>query len=100
MTSVAGLTGVVPGQGTDTHIMTAGTVSGTGNPLCVSSNGGATTSGCTGGGGANAATPVDDCIFHCASASLPVRYGRNERVLYVEHGPDRQRGGNRIDLHA
>jgi hypothetical protein len=34
-------------QGTDAKLLTAGTVSGEGNPLCVSGNGGATTSGCT-----------------------------------------------------
>jgi hypothetical protein len=33
-------------QGADSKLLTAGTVSGEGNPLCVSGNGGATTSGC------------------------------------------------------
>jgi hypothetical protein len=37
-------------QGTDTKILTSGTVSGTGASLCTDSNGGATTSGCSGGG--------------------------------------------------
>jgi hypothetical protein len=36
-------------QGTDSHLMSAGTVSGTGNPLCVDANGGATTT-CSGTG--------------------------------------------------
>jgi hypothetical protein len=34
-------------QGTDSKLLMAGAVSGEGNPLCVSGNGGATTSGCT-----------------------------------------------------
>jgi hypothetical protein len=33
-------------QGTDTKLLTAGTVSGTAAPLCTDANGGATTSGC------------------------------------------------------
>jgi hypothetical protein len=33
-------------QGTDTKVLTAGTVSGTASPLCTDSNGGATTTGC------------------------------------------------------
>ena len=33
-------------QGTDTKVLTAGTVSGTATPLCTDANGGATTSGC------------------------------------------------------
>ncbi len=36
-------------QGTDTKLLTSGTVSGTGATLCTDANGGATTSGCTGG---------------------------------------------------
>ena len=39
-------------QGTDTLLMTAGTVSGTGASLCTDANGGATTSGCSGGSSA------------------------------------------------
>src|SRR5574337_477676 len=35
-------------QGTDTKVMTSGTVSGTGASLCTDANGGATTSGCGG----------------------------------------------------
>jgi len=35
-------------QGTDTNLLTAGTVSGTGSPLCTDTNGGATTVGCGG----------------------------------------------------
>jgi hypothetical protein len=34
-------------QGTDTKVLTAGTVSGSGQQLCTDANGGATTSGCT-----------------------------------------------------
>lgn len=34
-------------KGTDTTLLTAGTVSGTGNTLCVDANGGATTTGCS-----------------------------------------------------
>lgn len=45
--SVAGLTGAVPGQGTDGKVLTAGTVSGLAATLCTDANGGATTSGCT-----------------------------------------------------
>jgi len=37
-------------QGTDTKLLTAGTVSGTAANLCTDANGGATTSGCTSGG--------------------------------------------------
>jgi hypothetical protein len=37
-------------QGTDTHVMTSGTVAGTGASLCLDANGGATTAGCSGGG--------------------------------------------------
>ena len=37
-------------QGTDTALLSAGTVSGTGASLCTDSNGGATTTGCTSGG--------------------------------------------------
>ena len=36
-------------QGTDTKVLTAGTVSGTGSSLCMDANGGATTSGCSSG---------------------------------------------------
>lgn len=36
-------------QGTDPNIMTSGTISGTGASLCTDANGGATTSGCSGG---------------------------------------------------
>jgi hypothetical protein len=37
-------------QGTDTKLLTSGTVSGTGVTLCTDANGGATTTGCSGGG--------------------------------------------------
>lgn len=46
--SVASLTAL---QGTDTKVMTAGAVSGTAATLCTDANGGATTSGCSSGGG-------------------------------------------------
>ena len=51
VTSVAGLIGAVPGQGTDAKVLTAGTVSGTAAALCTDAVGGATTVGCPGGGG-------------------------------------------------
>ena len=52
VTSVAGLTGAVPGQGTDSKVMTAGTISGAaGTAVCLDANGGLTTSGCSAGGG-------------------------------------------------
>jgi len=57
VTSVAGLTGAVAGQGTDTKVMTAGTVAGTGATLCTDANGGATTSGCSSGGFGPVAAP-------------------------------------------
>jgi hypothetical protein len=44
-------------QGTNSKILTAGTVSGTGAALCTDSNGGATTSGCSGGSGSPTNTP-------------------------------------------
>jgi len=37
-------------QGTDTKLLSSGTVSGTGASLCTDANGGATTSGCSGSG--------------------------------------------------
>lgn len=40
-------------QGTDTKVLSSGTVSGTGLTLCTDANGGATTSGCPNGGGSN-----------------------------------------------
>ncbi len=41
-------------QGTDSTLLSSGTVSGTGSLLCLDSNGGATTSGCAGTGGGSA----------------------------------------------
>jgi len=38
-------------QGTDTKLLTAGTIAGTAATLCTDANGGATTSGCSSGGG-------------------------------------------------
>lgn len=40
-------------QGTDSKLLTAGAVSGTGAALCTDANGGATTSGCASSGGAS-----------------------------------------------
>jgi len=37
-------------QGTDSNVLTSGTISGTAATLCTDANGGATTSGCSGGG--------------------------------------------------
>jgi len=42
----ASATTVYGKQGTDTNVLTAGTISGTGATLCTDANGGATTSGC------------------------------------------------------
>lgn len=41
-------------QGTDSNLLTSGTISGTGSPLCTDALGGATTTGCSSGGGAGA----------------------------------------------
>lgn len=43
-------------QGTDTNLLSAGTISGTAAPLCTTANGGATTTGCSSGGGASLTT--------------------------------------------
>ena len=43
-------------QGTDSKLLSAGTVTGTGVSLCTDANGGATTSGCPAGGGVSAVT--------------------------------------------
>jgi hypothetical protein len=45
-TTSGGVLGSEALQGTDTKVLTAGTVSGTGSSLCTDANGGATTSGC------------------------------------------------------
>lgn len=42
-------------QGADSNLLTAGTISGVGAPLCTDSVGGATTAGCTASAGGNAA---------------------------------------------
>ena len=44
------VTSSIPLQGTDVAILTAGTISGLANTLCVDSNGGATTVGCSNAG--------------------------------------------------
>jgi hypothetical protein len=54
--SVNGGTALTGEQGTDTKILTAGTVSGTAATLCTDSNGGATTAGCSGGSGPGTGT--------------------------------------------
>jgi hypothetical protein len=86
-------------QGTDTKVLTAGTVSGTANPLCTDANGGATTSGCpitvnvpawlqnlgTGADGsyeasstASCSTGPTHCSINCtASAPCEVTQGEN-----------------------
>ena len=49
-------------QGTDTKLLTAGTISGTGATLCTDANGGATTTGCSGGSG-----PTIQYMTYCPS---------------------------------
>lgn len=49
-TPVVTITSPLTLQGTDTKLMTAGTISGTGAGLCTDANGGATTAGCLPGG--------------------------------------------------
>lgn len=49
--SLGGLTQTYGAQGSDSNLLTAGTVSGTGASLCTDANGGATTVSCSGGGG-------------------------------------------------
>ncbi len=44
-------------QGTDTSLLSSGTISGTGASLCTDANGGATTTGCSGGGGDTITSP-------------------------------------------
>jgi len=59
------LNGTVTGsalQGTDSKLLTAGTISGTGATLCTDANGGATTSGCSGGSG-----PTIQYMTYCPS---------------------------------
>jgi hypothetical protein len=54
-------------QGTDSNIMTAGTVSGTGNPLCVDAGGGATTVGCGGAVSTSGALAGQGAFFTTAT---------------------------------
>ncbi len=58
LTNTAGVMAstIMPLQGTDANIMSAGTISGTAAPLCTDALGGATTSGCPGGGGSTLVT--------------------------------------------
>jgi hypothetical protein len=44
---------IKPLQGTDTNVLSAGTISGAGATLCTDANGGATTSGCSSSGGSS-----------------------------------------------
>jgi hypothetical protein len=86
-------------QGTDSKLLTAGTVSGTASPLCTDANGGATTAGCpnsgvltntpawlqylaTGADGSYEASPTatcstspSTCAINCTAASPCVIYG-------------------------
>lgn len=60
--SITGITGI---QGTDTNLMSAGTVSGTAASLCTDANGGATTTGCPSGSPAlsSVTNPVTSTTF-------------------------------------
>lgn len=60
LTSSGGTTPVISAsvQGTDSNLLSAGAISGTGAMLCTDANGGATTSGCPSGGGSSGATLV------------------------------------------
>lgn len=67
--SIAGGTVQTATQGTDTKLLTAGTVSGTAATLCTDANGGATTTGCTSSGFANPMTTLGDVIYGGASGT-------------------------------
>jgi hypothetical protein len=98
-------------QGTDTMLLTAGTVSGTGSPLCTDANGGATTSGCpsakvvtntplwlqylgTGADGSYEASPTNTCSTSpstCAAnctASTPCNLGSLAEKYYTSFQVD------------
>lgn len=81
VTSVAGLTGAVPGQGTDPKVMTAGTVAGTGATLCTDAQGGATTSGCS-AGGSGSFVLVEE---HTASTSAALNFTTCISSTYDEY---------------
>lgn len=61
-------------QGTDTNLLTSGTVSGVGNILCVDANGGATTVGCVGGGSGNTTSTA------LTTNTIPVANGANSII--------------------
>jgi hypothetical protein len=72
VSSVAGLTGAVPGQGTDSKVLTAGTVSGTAATLCTDAQGGATTSGCSSGGVTESTTITPNALSSAPAAAVPL----------------------------
>lgn len=61
-------------QGTDTSVLSSGTVSGTGSTLCTDANGGATTTGCLGSGvvSANNGSANELAIYTSAGGSTTV----------------------------
>ena len=56
-------------QGTDSSLLSAGTVSGTGAALCTDSNGGATTSGCSSGSGTVSSGTATQIGYYAANGS-------------------------------
>lgn len=50
-------------QGTDTNLLSSGTISGLGSPLCTDANGGATTVSCPGGGGSSTVASAEVVSF-------------------------------------
>lgn len=58
--------------GTDTRVLTAGTVSGAGSALCVDANGGATTVGCGAGGSGTVTSVAQTVPAWLAVAGSPV----------------------------
>lgn len=69
------VTSSAPLQGTDTNILTAGTVSGTAAPLCTDAQGGATTTGCPSGGVSASGSLVNNNLLLGAGASSVKDYG-------------------------
>lgn len=64
---------IKPLQGTDTSILSAGTISGTSATLCTDANGGATTTGCSSGGSSSYYAELGPLVgvdFNSNSASL------------------------------
>lgn len=55
-------------QGTDTKVLSAGTVAGTGAQLCTDAQGGATTSGCTAGGVTSVNTLTGAVVIEAATS--------------------------------